>query len=201
MRETPQEFRRRHVLTALIAFSVFTMMIGLVYASVPLYRVFCQATGYGGTPRVAEAAPTSAGKRIFNVRFDANVGAGLPWTFEPETPQITLRTGKTATVYFKVRNRSDRKTAARAEYNISPDIGGSYFDKISCFCFSEQYLGPNETAELPVVFFLDPALEQDRTMNAVDTLTLSYTFHPAKPEPAAAAAAADIDKGQNAPKL
>ena len=100
------------------------------------------------------------------VRFDANVAPGLAWTFAPETPEIKLRTGETATIYYKVTNLSDRATAARAMFNVSPDSAGAYFDKISCFCFSEQKLGPRETLELPVVFFLDPALEKDAAMAA-----------------------------------
>jgi cytochrome c oxidase assembly protein subunit 11 len=162
--------------TALTVGAVFVGMIGLTYASVPLYRVFCAATGFGGTTQVAHAAPAHPGERTLTVRFDGNVGPGLPWTFVPETPQVTLRTGQTATVYYRVRNDSGRVTTARAEYNVTPDVVGGYFDKISCFCFSEQTVGPGETVEMPVVFFLDPALEKDKSMAAVDTVTLSYTF-------------------------
>ena len=179
--------RRRHRPTALAVLAVFVLMIGASYAAVPLYRVFCRATGFGGTPQVAEAGPKTVGTRTLTIRFDANVAPGLAWTFEPETPEITLKTGKTATVYYKVHNQDDHATAANAQYNISPDVGGFYFDKIACFCFNEQHLGPGETAELPVVFFLDPALEKDPTMKDVDTLTLSYTFFAAKPAPAVAA--------------
>jgi cytochrome c oxidase assembly protein subunit 11 len=106
------------------------------------------------------------------------VGPGLPWTVEPETTSLTLRTGATATVYFKFRNQVGRETAANAVYNVTPDVSGAYFDKIACFCFTEQHLGPAETVELPVVFFLDPKLEQDPTMKDVDELTLSYTLYP-----------------------
>lgn len=155
------------------------MMLGLSFAAVPLYRLFCTTTGFAGTTQVAKAAPSLRGKRDIVVRFDANVGRGLAWSFVPDTPQITLRTGQTATVFFKVTNRSDRETAAQAMYNVSPDVAGGYFDKISCFCFTKQRLGPHETADMPVVFFLDPALEKDKTMEAIDTVTLSYTFYPA----------------------
>lgn len=158
-------------------------MVGLSYAAVPLYRAFCQATGFGGTTQVAHAAPSQPGARILTVRFDSNVGPGLPWTFAPETPEISLRTGQTATVYYKVRNDAGRAITARAEYNVSPGVMGGYFDKISCFCFNEQTVGPGETVEMPVVFFLDPALETDKTLTAVDAVTLSYTFYPAR-EPA-----------------
>jgi cytochrome c oxidase assembly protein subunit 11 len=168
------------------------VMLGLSYAAVPLYRMFCQATGFGGTTQVAKVAPALRGKRTLIVRFDANVGPGLDWQFEPETPKVALRTGETATVFFHVINRSDHETAAQALYNVTPEVTGGYFDKISCFCFSEQRLGPHESADMPVVFFLDPALEQDESMNGVEEVTLSYTFFPVKAKTAAAAAGAVV---------
>lgn len=171
---------RRQGWTAALVACVVVGMVGMSYAAVPLYRAFCQATGFGGTTQVAHVAPKTEGARTLTVRFDANVGPGLPWTFEPETPEITLRTGATATVYFKVRNNAGRTTTARAEYNVSPGVVGAYFDKISCFCFSEQTIGPDETVEMPVVFFLDPALEHDKTIAAIDAVTLSYTFYPVR---------------------
>ena len=176
-----------HRRTALAVLGLVAVMLGLAYAAVPLYRVFCRATGYGGTPQVASAGAAARGARTLSVRFDANVAPGLPWRFEPETPEMEVRTGQTVTAFFKVRNTAGRDTAAMAQYNITPDIGGFYFNKIACFCFDEQRLGPNETAELPVVFFLDPKLEADPTMKDVDSLTLSYTFFAAKPAPAKAA--------------
>ena len=151
-------------------------MIGAAYAAVPLYAAFCKATGYGGTTQVARVAPAARGARTLSVSFDANVAPGLDWTFEPESPTIALRTGATATVYFRVHNRSARETAAVAVFNVAPENSGAWFDKVACFCFSEQHLGPHETAELPVVFFLDPRLEQDHTMDDVAAITLSYTL-------------------------
>jgi cytochrome c oxidase assembly protein subunit 11 len=198
--EDAAQSRRRHRFTALAVFSVFVLMIGASYAAVPLYRVFCRATGFGGTPQVATAGSATTGARTLAVRFDANVAPGLPWAFEPETPEMSVKTGTTKTVYFRVRNLAGRDTAANAQYNISPDVGGFYFNKIACFCFSEQHLGPNEVAELPVVFFLDPALEKDPTMNGVDTLTLSYTFFAAKKAPALATSGA-AQQGGETPKL
>jgi cytochrome c oxidase assembly protein subunit 11 len=171
---------KRQGFVAALAVGASVGMLALSFAAVPLYRMFCASTGYGGTTQVAHEAPATQGLRDLFVRFDANVAPGLSWTFSPETPQIKLRTGKTATVFFKVTNMSDHETAAQAMYNVGPDAAGAYFDKISCFCFSEQTLGPHETAELPVVFFLDPALEQDRTMAGVDTIVLSYTFFASK---------------------
>jgi cytochrome c oxidase assembly protein subunit 11 len=151
-------------------------MIGAAYAAVPLYFAFCRATGFAGTTQVAATGPGVKGERTITVRFDANVAPGLDWSFEPETPAVTLRTGATTTVFFRVRNREPRETAAVAVYNVTPEVSGAWFDKVSCFCFSEQHLGPNESAELPVVFFLDPRLERDHTMDNVDAITLSYTL-------------------------
>lgn len=182
-------------------FAVAVLMLGLAFAAVPLYRAFCRATGYAGTPQVATAAPHKPGKRDLVVRFDANVGPGLPVSFEPETSQINLRTGTTATVYYRVRNQTDRPLAANAVFNITPDVAGGYFDKIACFCFSEQHLQPGESAEWPVVFFLDPALEADQTMNGVESLTLSYTLYPVKTGAPAVAATGSEEGRAAAPKL
>ena len=168
--------RRRRNWIASGALGVVAAMLALSFASVPLYKRFCAATGFGGTTQRVDAAVASQGKRTFKVRFDANVAAGLPWSFEPEVSQITLRTGKTATVYFRVKNNANHATLARAAYNVAPTVLGEYFDKISCFCFTDQKLGPGEEAEMPVVFFLNPALEDDETADAIDTVTLSYTF-------------------------
>lgn len=168
--------RRRRTLIAAAVVCGVALSLGMSFAAVPLYRAFCQATGFGGTTQRAEQAATHRGKRTVAVRFDANVAPGLPWRFEPEVPEVSLRTGETATVYFKTTNTSDHETVAEAKYNVTPDVAGLYFDKIACFCFSQQHLGPHETLEMPVVFFLDPALEDDETMDGIDTLTLSYTF-------------------------
>jgi cytochrome c oxidase assembly protein subunit 11 len=176
-------YRRRHRRVALIFFGIAACMVGLSFAAVPLYRLFCAATGYGGTIQVAHVAPSAPGKRVLTVRFDANVAPGLPWQFAPETPSVSLRTGETKTVFYKVTNTADRPISAVAAYNVSPDQAGGYFDKLACFCFSEQTLNAHETAEWPVVFFLDPALEQDGTMKDVGAITLSYTFFASKNAP------------------
>ena len=173
---------RRNLRVGMIAGGGALAMIGAAYASVPLYYAFCRATGFNGTTQVAAHGAATKGERTLTVRFDANVAPGLDWTFEPETNSIALRTGVTATVFFKVHNRSDRMTASTAVYNVAPELTGGYFDKISCFCFSEQRLGPHETAELPVVFFLDPALEKDKDMGAISEVTLSYTLFAAPRE-------------------
>ena len=180
---------------AAAALAVFGML-GMSFAAVPLYRMFCSATGYEGTPQIAGSATDLRGKRVLRVRFDANIGGGLPWDFEPEQPNIDLRTGQTATVFFKVTNRAAHKVTAHAVYNVGPGSIGGYFDKISCFCFTDQTLEAHESVEMPVVFYLDPALEHDESMKDVEEVWLSYTFYPAKGADATADAA-----GPAKPKL
>ena len=179
--------RRRRNLIASSVVAAVGLALAMSFASVPLYRAFCQATGFSGTTQVAARGSATTGSRVLTVRFDANVAPGLPWSFVPETPSVTVRDGVTATVYFHVRNNSDHATVANARYNVTPEVVGPYFDKIACFCFTEQALGPREEMDMPVVFFLNTALETDETMAAVDTLTLSYTFFAPK-EPARASA-------------
>jgi cytochrome c oxidase assembly protein subunit 11 len=187
--------QRRHRTVALAVVSVVAGMAGLSFAAAPLYQMFCRVTGYGGTTQVATQASATLGERSLTVRFDANVGKGLPWSFEPEIPVLKARTGETQTVYFRVKNNSDREWTASAVYNVAPDQSGIYFNKISCFCFNEQTLGPGESAEWPVVFYLDPALEKDEVMARVEGVTLSYTFFASK-KPGARA-----DAGASQPKL
>ncbi|MFO1124589.1 MAG: cytochrome c oxidase assembly protein [Methylocystis sp.] len=152
-------------------------MLALSFASVPLYKAFCAATGFGGTPKIdVVAAPTAPGERVLTVRFDANVARDLPWRFEPEVAKVSLRTGETKTVYYKVANTSDRETSGQAAYNIAPGQAGAFFVKVACFCFEEKRLGPHEAEEWPVVFYLDPALEREEGMRGVREITLSYTF-------------------------
>ena len=192
----PNPGQRRHRMVAFAIVGVVVGMGGLAFASAPLYQIFCRVTGYGGTTQVATQGAATRGERTLTVRFDANVGHGLPWSFEPETPVLKVRTGETQTVFFKVANRSDREWTGTAVYNVAPDQSGLYFNKISCFCFSEQTLGPGETAEWPVVFYLDPALEKDEIMAGVEGVTLSYTFFASKKQPVARA-----DAGAGKPKL
>jgi cytochrome c oxidase assembly protein subunit 11 len=175
------QLRRRRLIAGGIAAAAVGMLV-LSFASVPLYRAFCAATGFGGTTQVAKIAPAQRGERTLSVLFDANVARDLPWRFEPEVAKLSLRTGETATVFYKVLNLSDHETRGQAAYNVNPDQAGAYFNKIACFCFQEQRLGPHESAEWPVVFFLDPALESDPTMQKVEEVTLSYSFFAVKSE-------------------
>lgn len=175
-----KNLQRRNGRVAVIVVSVVAGMVGMSYAAVPLYEMFCRMTGYGGVPQIAKAESAMRGEKIMKVRFDANVASDLPWSFEPEVPAITLRTGETATVFYKVKNKSDRETIGIAAYNVAPERAGMFFNKISCFCFAEQTLGPGETMDMPVVFYLDPALEKDEIMKHQDQVTLSYTFYASK---------------------
>jgi cytochrome c oxidase assembly protein subunit 11 len=184
---------------ARIAYSVAGaafLMLGLSFAAVPLYDMFCRVTGFGGTPRVALEGAANLGERTLTVRFDANIGAGLNWSFEPEVGSIRLRTGQTATIFYKVTNRSDKETLGIATYNVAPNAFGPWFNKISCFCFTEQTLGPGESMDMPVVFFLDPELEKAETMRRMESVTLSYTFMAVKTKTAQATTS---DKTQQPP--
>jgi cytochrome c oxidase assembly protein subunit 11 len=171
------------------AFAAF--MVGMAYASVPLYSWFCRTTGFGGVPQVASVAPAQMSDRKMTVRFDANVGQGLPWRFEPERTSIEVRLGEVVTVFYKVTNLSERETAGQAAYNVAPPTAGPYFTKINCFCFTEQRLAPGEKREMAVVFYVDPALMQDSQQDDLNTITLSYTFFPLRLSPPPPGAGAD----------
>lgn len=173
----PPAGRRRGNLGYAIGAASFAIgMIGLTYAAVPFFTLFCRATGYEGTPQRVAGDDAREGHRMLRVAFDTNVGGGLPWRFEPESDAVHVRTGKATTVFFRAENLSDREIAATAVFNVTPAVSGAWFDKIQCFCFSEQRLGPHEKAEWPVVFFLDPKLESDPSMAQVESITLSYTL-------------------------
>ena len=182
---------RRHRRVAFGIVGVAGLMLGLSFAAVPLYQAFCRATGYGGTTQVADQAPTTRGDRTLTVSFDTNVASDLPWKFEPESRSIRAQTGEVKTVFFRVTNLSAKETAGVAAYNVAPDITGSWFNKISCFCFEDVHVGPGQTVELPVVFFLDPALEKEPSMAGIQSVTLSYTYFASKKKtPVASADAA-----------
>ena len=166
------------------------VMVGASYAAVPFYNWFCRTTGFNGTTQVAKSAPTSAPlSRKIAVRFDSNVAPGLPWKFEPEENQIEVKIGQVVTVYYTVTNQSARTTTGQAAYNVAPLTVGAYFQKINCFCFTEQTMAPGEKREMPVVFYVDPALAADAENDGLNTITLSYTFYPVRdpaPKPVAA---------------
>ena len=172
--------RRRDLVVAASCGAFVAVMVGLAYASVPLYNWFCRATGFGGTPQIASVAPATRSARTVTVRFDSNVSGGLPWLFEPEQTSINVKLGEVATVYYSITNRSARATAGLAAYNVTPPTVGGYFTKINCFCFTEQKLAPGEKRTMAVVFFVDPALAGDTEQDDLNTITLSYTFYPVR---------------------
>jgi cytochrome c oxidase assembly protein subunit 11 len=174
----------RNARTVWLSLAGMAVMIALVVASVPLYRLFCKVTGYGGTTRVAVTAPEEGGasgaqageRETITVRFDANVVKDVPWRFVPEQGSMTVRLGETGLALFSAQNLSDQPVIGQATYNVVPDKVGRYFNKIECFCFTEQRLEPGQRVEMPVQFFVDPALAGDPGTAEVTTITLSYTF-------------------------
>jgi cytochrome c oxidase assembly protein subunit 11 len=152
-------------------------MGSLSFAAVPFYDWFCRVTGYGGTPQVAEAAPDTILDQTVKVRFDASVEAGMPWEFKPVVRTMDIRIGETGLAFYEAHNPTDRVIAGTASFNVFPDTTGGYFNKIACFCFTEQILKPGETVQMPVTFFVDPAMIDDPDAAFVREITLSYTFH------------------------
>ncbi len=152
-------------------------MLGLGFASKPLYDTFCRVTGYGGTTQVAEQISTTVLERKIKVRFDANVASNLGWTFKPDDVAITVKLGQNALAYYTATNDTDKAIVGTASYNVSPTKAALYFSKIECFCFTEQKLEPGETVNMPILFFVDPEMATDKRLDEVKTITLSYTFH------------------------
>ena len=156
-------------------------MLALAYAAVPLYRVFCQVTGFNGTTQRAEEAPGATAAEV-RVRFDGNIDPKLPWRFEPEQNTVRIKPGAQTKIFYRAQNLSARTITAQAAYNVSPDQVGKYFKKIQCFCFSEQTLKPGQKVDMPVIFFVDPAIKKDPDTKDIDEITLSYTFYPVETE-------------------
>jgi cytochrome c oxidase assembly protein subunit 11 len=169
--------RNRRTLLSLVMIAVG--MGCMAYASVPLYRLFCQVTGFGGTTQRAERAPGTVADRVITVRFDANV-ADLPWRFEPVQREVAAKVGEPQLIHYRAHNAGGRPLTGQATFNVTPDKAGQYFDKIQCFCFTEQTLKGGEAVDMPVQFFIDPAILGDRNLDDVSTITLSYTFFRAK---------------------
>jgi cytochrome c oxidase assembly protein subunit 11 len=163
--------------TLLILLLIIAAMFGVVAISPTLYRAFCEATGFGGTPLRADRAPGAIAGQV-GVRFDANVHPGLPWRFEPKQTTVRIAPGAKTKIFYTAQNLSARAITGQAVYNVSPDTAGKYFKKIQCFCFSEQTLQPGEKVDMPVIFFVDPAIKKDPDTKDIDEITLSYTFYP-----------------------
>lgn len=175
--------RTRDVVIAACCGAFVAVMVGAAYAAVPLYNWFCRTTGFGGTTQVSTAAPGHVLGRKIIVRFDSNIVPGLPWKFEPERVSIEARIGEVVTAFYTVTNLAARETLGQASYNVSPPTVGIYFQKIDCFCFTEQRMKPGEKREMPVVFYVDPDLAKDAEQDGLNTITLSYTFYPLREPP------------------
>jgi cytochrome c oxidase assembly protein subunit 11 len=172
------DLARRNGRTAALAALLVLAMVGLAYASVPLYRLFCQVTGFDGTTQRAAAAPGPVAGKEVAVRFDGNVSLTLPWRFGPEKVREIVTIGEREMAFFTAKNLSARAITGTASFNVSPTQAGKYFTKIQCFCFTEQTLKPGEEVRMPVVFFVDPKILDDPDAREISEITLSYTFYP-----------------------
>ena len=179
MSQAAPPLERRNGRTAAIAALIALAMVGLAFASVPLYRLFCQVTGFAGTTQMAVGgrAPGAVGQRV-SVRFDATVSNTLPWRFEPEQHTQTVSIGERSIAFYTAKNLSARPITGTATFNVTPTTAGQYFTKIQCFCFTEQTLQPGQEVRMPVVFYVDPRILQDPDAGRISEITLSYTFYP-----------------------
>lgn len=176
MKHSQQGNRR---ITAIVLSGLVAGMVGLSFASVPLYRLFCQVTGYGGTPKTEGVSlPAEAVDQVVTVRFDSNVNSGLPWRFRPEQREVRVNLGAEQLIHYEAVNLSDRPVSGTATFSVTPYKAAPYFAKIECFCFTEQRLEPGQTVSMPVIFYVDPAMMEDGNAQDVTVITLSYTFFP-----------------------
>ncbi len=169
---------RKNLRVAAAAASVAVVMVGLAYASVPLYSMFCEVTGFGGTTQRADAAPETATDKFITIRFDANTAGSLGWNFHPMQTVMKVRIGEQNLAHYSATNNTGKVVTGSAMFNVTPIVAGAYFNKIQCFCFTEQTLKPGESADLPVDFFVDPAILDDPDSKSINEITLSYTFFP-----------------------
>ncbi|PSJ62504.1 cytochrome c oxidase assembly protein [Kumtagia ephedrae] len=180
---------RSNRMVAAVCVAFFAGMVGMAYAAVPLYAMFCQITGYGGTTQRVTQYSDRVLDRTVTVRFDANVAGGVPWDFQPVQRDVTMKIGETTQIAYKATNLFDRPSAGRATFNVTPELAGAYFNKVECFCFTDTTLNAGETIDMPVVFYVDPAIEDVPELKNMKTITLSYTFFPIEPAAPKAAAA------------
>jgi len=189
--------RRSNGATALLLVSVVAAMVGLSFASVPLYRLFCQATGFGGTTQRAAAAPAEKAAAVLTVRFDAETAPDLGWEFRPLQRTVTVHPGEERQIFYRAVNKTTAPTTGSASYNVAPAKAGIYFDKLQCFCFTEQHLAAGESVDMGVVFFVDPDILTDPNTSDVRTITLSYTMfrahQPARPTASTASPAPSVN--------
>ena len=175
--DSGQKQERRHNAVALACAGLVAAMVGLSFAAVPLYRMFCEVTGYGGTPQRAEAPPGEVLDRTIAIRFDSHVGNGLPWAFKPVDRVIEVKIGEQTLAFFKATNNSNVPVSGTAVFNVVPEQAARYFAKIECFCFKQQTLAAGASIEMPVSFFVDPKLAEDEDTKDISEITLSYTFY------------------------
>ena len=171
---------RRNLRVAFIGAIVAVGMLGMGFASVPLYRMFCQVTGFGGTTQrasEAQAAKVRSAGAAMSIRFDANVAPDVPWTFEPEQVTEKIQVGERKIAFFIARNNSDQPITGQASYNVEPEQTAPFFNKVQCFCFTQQTLAPHQEVRMPVIYYVDPAILKDEDSKGVEQITLSYTFH------------------------
>ncbi len=176
---SPDNARNRRV--AVLCVGLVFGMIGLAYASVPLYALFCQVTGFGGTTQVSAGNPRGVIERTMKVSFDSNIDSSLGWRVTPARA-VTDPIGSVKTITYRATNLTDEPVSGTAVFNVTPERAGAYFNKIECFCFTSQTLGPNETVEMPVTFFVDPAIAENGELDTINEITLSYTFYPDTPQ-------------------
>jgi cytochrome c oxidase assembly protein subunit 11 len=190
----PQASHSRRADTRVVVSLVLLVsgMTGLSFAAVPLYSLFCAATGYGGTTKRAAAAPQASTDRPVTVHFDANISSALKWDFQPEQREVTLKIGENRLAFYRATNTSTEPLTGTATFNVTPEIAGSYFNKIDCFCFTEQTLQPGQSADFPVSFFVDPEILNDPDAKHIEEITLSYTFFRANKEASAASRASEV---------
>ena len=176
---------RRNIRTLAFLGAFVAGMGGLAYASVPLYEIFCRVTGYGGTTQVAAAESNQVVERTLKIRFDSNVNPALGWAFDPVLKSMDLKVGENALAFYQAENETDDVIVGTATFNVTPDKAGLYFNKVECFCFTEQVLKPGQRVDMPVSFFIDPSIVEDPNLDDVTTITLSYTFFRAEDQSAA----------------
>jgi cytochrome c oxidase assembly protein subunit 11 len=185
---TPTRAQGSNLVVAGVCVAFFGGMIGMAYAAVPLYAMFCQVTGYGGTTQRVEQYSDRVLDRSITIRFDANSSGGLPWNFQPVKREMTGKIGETLQASYRATNAFNTPTSGRATFNVTPEMAGAYFNKVECFCFTDTTLQPGETMDMPVVFYVDPDIADVPELKNVKTITLSYTFFPIEgPKPVAAA--------------
>jgi cytochrome c oxidase assembly protein subunit 11 len=192
--------RRRNARTGVVLTGIVAGMVGLSFASVPLYRLFCQVTGYGGTTQIAAAAPGAVTERVIKVRFNADTAPDLPWSFKPVQREIALKVGESGLAYYRARNLAAEAVTGISTFNVTPLKAGRYFSKVQCFCFDEQRLEAGQELDMAVTFFVDPEILSDRNLDEVKTITLSYTFFRAPGDAETGAEQANADASAAPPR-